>query len=115
MKILKVLVEKQDEMPHFQLKDAMFLTNKWDSVEGDDSDDEESRETEKTRTYNYIMEHLTREWRDVSTENVFQVCLKMVCTTFLTHSKFGSNFKYFIKLHTDFFREKVQNALILCN
>lgn len=82
MKILKVVVKNEEKMPHFNLKDVMFLTNKWDSVESDnDSSDDEEEKDEKGKdgTYNYIMKSLSQEWPGVSNDNVFQVSLKLVC------------------------------------
>lgn len=87
MKIMRVVVEKQEDMPYFNLKDVLFLTNKWDSVESDSdsSEDEaegEGKNNQKTRMYDFILGTLSRKWPAVSKDTVFQVCLKKVCQSY---------------------------------
>ncbi|XP_056002328.1 uncharacterized protein LOC130049149 isoform X3 [Ostrea edulis] len=94
MKIMRVVVEKQEKMPYFNLKDVLFLTNKWDSVESDSDSSEDEAEGEgennqKTRMYDFIIGSLSREWPAVSKDTVFQVCLKK------DESEYKSEFKRF--------------------
>lgn len=80
---MRVVVEKQEKMPYFNLKDVLFLTNKWDSVESDSDSSEDEAEgggenNRKIRVYDFIIGSLSREWPAVSKDTVFQVCLKKV-------------------------------------
>ncbi|XP_062595363.1 uncharacterized protein LOC134256698, partial [Saccostrea cucullata] len=86
LRILKVVVDKQAEMPFFDIKDVIFLTNKWDNIDSEDDssdEDEEFLSTEEThggsdkeKTFSHILDTLYREWSTLSKENVYKVCLK---------------------------------------
>lgn len=71
------IMENRENMPCFDPRDVMFLTNQWDTIDNDDplSDDEVSQ---LTQTWNFIKEKLDNEWGWLNVENVFRISLKQV-------------------------------------
>lgn len=65
-------MDNRENMPCFDPRDVMFLTNQWDTI---DNDDEVSQ---LTQTWNFIKEKLNNEWGWLNVENVFRISLKQV-------------------------------------
>lgn len=87
--ILKILIclKLDDEMPCFDPKDVIFITNKWDIIEEDDSDSEE--EDQKTKTWKKTLSDIKSHWLEVDERNIFRLNLKEVqdmCLFFFNES-----------------------------
>ncbi|XP_062620643.1 uncharacterized protein LOC134282231, partial [Saccostrea cucullata] len=61
-----------DEMPCFDPKGVIFITNKWDALQGTHEDGEEDI---RTRTWRHVKTSIKRNWPDVKEENIFQLSL----------------------------------------
>lgn len=68
-------------MPCFDPKDVIFITNKWDIIEEDDSDSEE--EDQKTKTWKKTLSDIKSQWLKVDERNIFRLNLKEVLIFFL--------------------------------
>lgn len=81
--ILKKLIclKLDDDMPCFDPKDVIFITNKWDIIEEDDSDSEE--EDQKTKTWKKTLSDIKSQWLKVDERNIFRLNLKEVLIFFL--------------------------------
>lgn len=78
--ILRSLVHLSidNEMPCFDPRDVLFVTNKWDTITScdSDSDDEEDRQVEKT--WKDLKSKIKKNWSEVKEENIFKMSLKHV-------------------------------------
>lgn len=74
MKIFKEVLQNLDKMPCFDPKEVIFLTNKWDIIEKEDS----VGVNEHEKTWKTIIGKLKNEWTFMNEENVFKVSLKQV-------------------------------------
>lgn len=74
MKIFQEVLQNLDKMPCFDPKEVIFLTNKWDIIETDDS----FGVNEHEKTWKTIIGKLKNEWTFLNEENVFKVSLKQV-------------------------------------
>lgn len=83
-------------MPCFDPREVIFLTNKWDIIETEDT----IGVNEHEKTWNKIMEKLKTEWIYLREENVFKVSLKQV--------KIVNKYKLFI-IRVDFAVEVFNN------
>lgn len=63
-------------MPCFDLKDVIFITNKWDSINQEESDSEE--EDEETKTWKRTLSDIKSAWPCVNERNIFRMSLKEV-------------------------------------
>lgn len=79
-----------NEMPCFNPKDVIFVTNKWDTISKKDSDSEE--EDEQTATWRLLQSSLKEKWPLVNEKYIFKMSL-----TEVIHSTFS------LKLHTQRF------------
>lgn len=83
-KILKTIMDNRENMPCFDPREVMFLTNQWDIIDNDDplSDDDEDDEIEEddqqTQTWKLIQSKLSKGWGWFNVENVFRISLKQV-------------------------------------
>lgn len=68
---------KDNEMPCFDPKDVIFVTNKWDTICCDDDEDEDN-EAERDRTWRSLKSELKKEWPKVQEGNIFKLNLKEV-------------------------------------
>lgn len=66
---------KDNEMPCFDPKDVIFVTNKWDTI---CCDDDEDNEAERDRTWRSLKSELKKEWPKVQEGNIFKLNLKEV-------------------------------------
>lgn len=69
------LISKND-MPCFNAKDAIFVTNKWDLIfEESDDDDDDDDESEETRTWNKLISTLEERWPSLNKDNIFKLSI----------------------------------------
>lgn len=73
--ILRAISLKQidNEMPCFDPKDVLFVTNKWDSLYSEDADDDE-----ETRTWTTLLSNIKELWPLVNEKHIFKMSLKEV-------------------------------------
>ncbi|CAC5375257.1 unnamed protein product [Mytilus coruscus] len=70
--IFHEVIKNLDKMPCFDPRQVIFLTNKWDIIETEDT----IGVNEHEKTWNNIIEKLKTEWTYLKEENVFKVSLK---------------------------------------
>ncbi|XP_056002441.1 transmembrane GTPase Marf-like [Ostrea edulis] len=66
----------EDEMPCFDPRGVIFITNKWDSISKDPDDSSEEDEVEKT--WQGLESSIHRLWPSVKKENIFRMNLQEV-------------------------------------
>ena len=66
-----------NEMPCFDPRDVLFVTNKWDTITRCDSDSEEE-DRQKEKTWTYLKAKIERQWPYVEEEHIFKMNLKEV-------------------------------------
>ncbi|XP_062577860.1 uncharacterized protein LOC134239723 isoform X1 [Saccostrea cucullata] len=73
--ILRAITNLQmdDEMPCFDQRSVIFITNKWDSIKKDPEDSSDEDEVEKT--WKKLSERIKRHWPSVRKENIFRMNL----------------------------------------
>nr|XP_022312439.1 uncharacterized protein LOC111117580 isoform X3 [Crassostrea virginica] len=81
--ILRSLVHLSidNEMPCFDPRDVLFVTNKWDTITScdSDSDDEEDRQARQVeKTWRDLKSKIKSNWSEVKEENIFKMSLKDV-------------------------------------
>ncbi|XP_078329880.1 transmembrane GTPase Marf-like [Crassostrea virginica] len=69
-----ICLKIDDEMPCFDPGDVIFITNKWDSINQDDSDSED----EEARTWEQYLFDIKSSWPQVTEKNIFKMSLKEV-------------------------------------
>lgn len=67
------LLQMDNDMPCFDAEDVIFLTNKWDTVKGEVSDEEEIE-----KTWNILQDDIKKNWKPVKEENIFRMNLTEV-------------------------------------
>lgn len=67
------LLQMDNDMPCFDAEDVIFLTNKWDTVKGEVSDEEEIE-----KTWNILQDDIKNNWKPVKEENIFRMNLTEV-------------------------------------
>lgn len=89
------LLQWENEMPCFDPKDVIFITNKWDSLghSNDESDEDSSDEHEVTETWNALQIMIRKKWPAVKEDHIFKLNLKRVSSSKENDSK--SQFKEF--------------------
>lgn len=70
-----VLLHLENEMPYFDPRNVIFITNKWDTLF---SEDDSSDEDEETKTWNTLKSDIKRRWPSVREELIFKMNLKDV-------------------------------------
>ncbi|XP_061180806.1 uncharacterized protein LOC133189451 [Saccostrea echinata] len=73
--ILKSIINLQidGEMPCFDPRSVIFITNKWDSIKNDP--DDSSDEDDVKKTWKKITDSINRNWPSVRKENIFKMNL----------------------------------------
>ncbi|XP_062611965.1 uncharacterized protein LOC134273763 [Saccostrea cucullata] len=73
--ILKSIINLQmeDEMPCFDPRSVIFITNKWDSIKRDP--DDSSDEDEEEKTWKKVTGSIYRNWPSIREENIFKMNL----------------------------------------
>nr|XP_022290487.1 uncharacterized protein LOC111102128 [Crassostrea virginica] len=84
-KILKTITDLQEknEMPCFDPKEVIFVTNKWDTLFNEEDEDNQD---EIDRTWNTLKAQLRKEWPSAKEQNIFQFSLRNVSSTSLNAS-----------------------------
>ena len=69
-----------DEMPCLDPEDAIFITNKWDTIktEVDDIEFDFGDESDKERTWHEVKSLIQDRWPTVKDENIFKLSLSEV-------------------------------------
>lgn len=68
-----LLLQMNNDMPCFDAEDVIFLTNKWDAVRGEISDEEE-----RNKTWEILQKDIKKNWKPVKDENIFRMNLNEV-------------------------------------
>lgn len=88
LKLLKTIMENREEMPCFDPREVMILTNQWDAIENDDSSSDEDedgkskKEDQHAETWKLIQRKFENAWCSFDVEKVFRVSLTQVYTFF---------------------------------
>nr|XP_022288226.1 uncharacterized protein LOC111100543 isoform X2 [Crassostrea virginica] len=95
-KILKSLINLKigDEMPCFDPRDVIFITNKWDTIPKEKSDSEE--EDEEIKTWKNIRTEIQAKWPAVKDEYIYKMSLTEVSP--MKNNKSVEQFKEFKKV-----------------
>lgn len=64
------MLQVNNEMPCFDAEDVIFLTNKWDTIKSEVSDEEE-----RNKTWKILQENIKQAWQPVKAENIFKMKL----------------------------------------
>lgn len=78
-----LLLHLENEMPCFDPRNVIFITNKWDTLY---SEDDSSDEDEETKTWNTLKTDIERRWPSVREELIFKMNLKDVSSGKSNHS-----------------------------
>lgn len=64
----------ENEMPCFDLDEVIFVTNKWNAIPKNESD-EDSSDDDETNTWKTLKSNIKRRWPSVKEENIFRMNL----------------------------------------
>lgn len=78
-----LLLHLENEMPCFDPRNVIFITNKWDTLY---SEDDSSDEDEETKTWTTLKTDIKRRWPSVREELIFKMNLKDVSSGKSNHS-----------------------------
>lgn len=65
-------------MPCFNPEDVIFLTNKWDSLNTNNTDEDSSDDDEESKVWENIKSNVKQRWPSVRVENIFKMNLRDV-------------------------------------
>lgn len=65
-------------MPCFNPENVIFITNKWDSLNTNNTDEDSSDDDEETKVWENIKSNVKQRWPSVREENIFKMNLKDV-------------------------------------
>lgn len=68
----------ENEMPCFDPKDVIFITNKWDTIPKEVHGSSDSSEDEETKTWDNLYSTIKQQWPATKDENIFKLNLKDV-------------------------------------
>lgn len=73
-----VLLQMDNEMPCFDPKDVIFITNKWDTIESnaEGSDENSSDDDDVTKTWGALKATIKQNWPSVKEKNIYKMNLK---------------------------------------
>ena len=71
-----------NEMPCFDPKNTMFITNKWDLVkkEKEENDSDSSDDENATKIWENLLSEIKENWPSVKGDHIFKMSLKEVNT-----------------------------------
>ncbi|XP_062586980.1 uncharacterized protein in xynA 3'region-like [Saccostrea cucullata] len=98
--ILRSIIELQleDEMPCFDPREVIFITNKWDTIARDgDSDEDSSDEDQEEKTWIELKQDIKNIWPSVKEENIFKMNLKHMNARTVASAKEFENFQHSLK------------------
>lgn len=67
-----------NEMPCFNPENVIFITNKWDSLNTNNTDEDSSDDNEETKVWENIKSNVKQRWPSLREENIFKMNLKDV-------------------------------------
>lgn len=102
-----VLLHLENEMPCFDPRNAIFITNKWDTLY---SEDDSSDEDEETKTWNTLKSDIKNRWPSVRDELIFKMNLKDVSSGKTNSSM--TNFKEFKRILESMVKTAENNRLL---
>lgn len=102
-----ILLHLENEMPCFDPRNVIFITNKWDTLY---SEDDSSDEDEETKTWNTLKTDIKRRWPSVREELVFKMNLKDVSSGKSNHSI--TNFEEFKRVLKTMVKTTENNRLL---
>lgn len=73
-----LLLQMDNEMPCFNPENVIFITNKWDSLNTNNTDEDSSDDDEETKVWENIKSNVKQRWPSVREENIFKMNLKDV-------------------------------------
>lgn len=108
-KIIRAIVflHLENEMPCFDPRNAIFITNKWDTLY---SEDDSSDEDEETKTWNTLKSDIKNRWPSVREELIFKMNLKDVSSGKTNSSM--TNFKEFKRILESMVKTAENNRLL---
>lgn len=108
-KIIRAIVflHLKNEMPCFDPRNAIFITNKWDTLY---SEDDSSDEDEETKTWNTLKSDIKNRWPSVREELIFKMNLKDVSSGKTNSSM--TNFKEFKRILESMVKTAENNRLL---
>lgn len=69
-------LQMDNEMPCFDCKNVIFITNKWDTIYGDENDS--SEDDQEIKTWKVLLPAIKEQWPLVEEDNIFKMNLKDV-------------------------------------
>lgn len=102
-----VLLHLENEMPCFDPRNVIFITNKWDTLF---SEDDSSDEDEETKTWNTLKTDIKRRWPSVREELIFKMNLKDVSSGKTNSSM--TNFEEFKRVLKSMVKTAENNRLL---
>lgn len=73
-----LLLQMDNEMPCFNPENVIFITNKWDSLNTNNTDEDSNDDDEETKVWENIKSNVKQRWPSVREENIFKMNLKDV-------------------------------------
>lgn len=78
-----------NEMPCFNPENVIFITNKWDSLNTNNTDEDSSDDDEETKVWENIKSNVKQRWPSVREENIFKMNLKDVIFDILYYKSYN--------------------------
>lgn len=102
-----LLLHLENEMPCFDPRNVIFITNKWDTLY---SEDDSSDEDEETKTWITLKADIKRRWPSVREELIFKMNLKDISSGKSNHSI--TNFEEFKRVLKTMVKTTENNRLL---
>lgn len=78
-----------NEMPCFNPENVIFITNKWDSLNTNNTDEDSSDDDEESKVWENIKSNVKQRWPSVREENIFKMNLKDVIFDILYYKSYN--------------------------
>lgn len=76
-------------MPCFNPENVIFITNKWDSLNTNNTDEDSSDDDEESKVWENIKSNVKQRWPSVREENIFKMNLKDVIFDILYYKSYN--------------------------
>lgn len=76
-------------MPCFNPENVIFITNKWDSLNTNNTDEDSSDDDEESKVWENIKSNVKERWPSVREENIFKMNLKDVIFDILYYKSYN--------------------------
>lgn len=83
------MLQMDNEMPCFKPENVIFITNKWDSLNTNNTDEDSSDDDEETKVWENIKSNVKQRWPSVREENIFKMNLKDVIFDILYYKSYN--------------------------